>query len=391
MDISPIGDNKSEKVKFYKKKWFKFVLPIFLILLISGCTVLFKTGYVLDKISTSGGLFESITKSLPFADSELKGQKEGRINIALLGMRGEGVEGGSLLADTIMVVSIKPEGNKASIISVPRDFYVTIPGTNSQQKINAVYHYGEQKGNGKGLEDMKKILSEISGQEIHYAMSINFKGFSDLVDSLGGVEIHLDEEFMEPVQFMGLEKRCDGVTFVIPSGNVEEKPPVRRKNGTYYANSRTYPLCFPENPTECGGVFKLPAGDVTLDGNKALCYVRSRATTSDFDRARRQQQVIQEIKNKALSIGTLTDFGKVNSMLDSLGNNVRTDMKAWEMKLFFEFYQNITDPELAQKVLENSEEGLLYVPENTSPEQGYILLPRGDNYDRIKELFTNII
>ncbi|HDH07639.1 MAG TPA: hypothetical protein ENG89_01300 [Candidatus Moranbacteria bacterium] len=77
-------------------------------------------------------------------------------------------------------------------------------------------------------------------------------------------------------------------------------------------------------------------------------------------------------------------------MLDSLGNNVRTDMKPWEMKRFFEVYQGISDPQIPQKVLENSEEGMLYVPEETNG-AGYILLPRGDTYDRIRELFKSII
>ncbi len=398
MDISPINNKKSffkesdRKKRFYKERWFKIVLAVFLVLLIGGFAAGWKTGYILNKISTTGGILESLVKSIPGVSSELKGEKDGRINLLLLGMRGEKVGGGGLLADTIMAVSIKPQENKVAIISMPRDFYVTLPETNSQQKINSVYYYGEEKGRGKGLEDMKAIIGEISGQPIHYAVSINFKGFTELIDSLGGVQVYLDEPFTEPVQFMGIEARCDDADFTIPSGNYEEKSPVRRKNGTYYANPRKYPLCFEKNAEglECGGVFELPAGDIILNGEQSLCYVRSRATTSDFDRARRQQEVIKQMKEKALSIGTLTDFSKVNAMLDNLGNNVRTDMKLWEMKRFFEVYQGISDPQIVQKVLENSEEGLLYAPEETNG-AGYILLPRGGNYDKIKEIFANII
>lgn len=383
----------NSKSKFYKKKWFKIALPVLLVLLIGGCAAGFKTGYVVNKISTSGGFLESIVKSIPGVDNELKGKADGRINVAILGMRGENVPGGGLLADTIMIISIKPQENKISMVSVPRDLYVTMPGANSQQKINAVYHYGEQKGKGKGIEDMETILGEISGQTIHYGISINFVGFKQLVDAVGGVEVELSEAFDEALQFKGLEKRCDGVTFTVPSGNVEEKR-IQRKNGTYYANPKIYPLCFAkvsEGDLECGGDFKLPAGKNVLDGEKALCFVRSRVTSSDFERARRQQQVIQALKSALVSRGTLTDFNKLNDILNALGDNVRTDMKAWEMKSFFELYQSMADPQVSQKVLENTEEGLLYHPEQTTPEQGYILLPRGDNYDRIKELFRNII
>ncbi len=140
---------------------------------------------------------------------------------------------------------------------------------------------------------------------------------------------------------------------------------------------------------ECGGDFKLPAGDVLLNGDKALCYARARYTSSDFDRARRQQEVIKLIKDKALSLGTLTDFSKVSAMLESLGNNVSTNLEAWEMKQLLDLYQKAGDAgQINQKVLENSEEGLLYNPPQTK-ETGYILLPIGDNYDRIRDLFKN--
>ena len=141
---------------------------------------------------------------------------------------------------------------------------------------------------------------------------------------------------------------------------------------------------------ECGGDFRLPAGDNVLDGDKALCYARSRDATSDFDRARRQQEIINLIRAKALSMGTLTDFSKVNAMLGSLGNNLRTNMEAWELKHLYELYKKIGDAApLTQKVLENSEEGMLYAPE-VNAERGYVLLPRGENYDRIQEFFRSI-
>lgn len=389
MDISPINNGT---VKFYQKKWFKIISPIVLILLIGGCAAGFKTGYIVNKISTSGSFLRSITKSIPGVKNELQGEEGGRINIALLGMRGENVPGGGLLADTIMVMSIKPQENKASIISVPRDLYVTVPGTQDKQKINAVHYYGEQKDKGQGLADMKKILGEISGQEIHYAISINFQGFTDLIDAVDGVTVHLDAPFSESLQFLGLEKRCDDTTFTVPSGNYEEKR-IQRKNGTYYANPKKYPLCYAKldpSALECGGDFTLAAGDNKLNGDQALCYARSRVTSNDFERARRQQQILQAFKDKLLSAGTLTDFGKLNSILDALGDNARTDMEAWEMKRFFDIYQTMNSPQVNQKVLENSEEGLLYAPENTNG-AGYILLPRGDNYEKIKELFSTII
>jgi anionic cell wall polymer biosynthesis LytR-Cps2A-Psr (LCP) family protein len=285
--------------------------------------------------------------------------------------------------------------SKASLISIPRDLYVKVPGRDEQRKINAVYALGEERSHGGGgIEDMRTIVGEVTGLSIPYGVTINFQGFKDLVNAIGGITITLELPFEEGMQFRGLEKRCDGITYTVPSGSYEEKR-IQRKNGTYYANPKRYPLCFEKMTTaaiaelECGGNFKLPAGENLLDGEKALCYARARYTSSDFDRARRQQEVIKLIKAKALSLGTLTDFSKVTAMLDSLGNNVSTNLEAWEMKRMLELYQKAGDAgNINQKVLENSEEGLLYNPPQTK-ETGYILLPIGDNYDRIKELFRN--
>ena len=382
-DFSYNYNPKDESKKLGKiQGWKKTLLFLASLLILAGGISAWKTGHILNKVSTQGNIFQNLMHVIPGVESKIKGEDEGRINILLLGMRGENVPGGGLLADTIMVASVKPAENKVALVSIPRDLYVTVPGTNSRQKINAVYYYGEQKKKGRGLEDMKTIVSEIAGMPIHYSASINFKGFTELIDHLGGVELHLDKPFIEPLQFHE-EHVCDENVYTVPSGNFEEK---KNKKGRVVAK---YPLCYNKD-LECGGIFELPAGDIALDGEKALCYVRSRVTSSDFDRARRQQEVLRKIKEKSLSLGVLANFGKINAMLNSLGDNVRTDMQLWEMKKMFEIYQAMGEVKIYQKVLENSEEGLLYSPEITSPEQGYILLPRGDNYDRIKEMFENI-
>ncbi|MFA6047682.1 MAG: LCP family protein [Parcubacteria group bacterium] len=377
------GNYQTPKVKFYKKRWFKIVGVILILLVIGGGAFAWKTGSVLTKIS-NGGLLSSIAHNIPGVKDELKGEKDGRINILVLGMRGADLPGGGLLADTIMVVSVKPAENKASIISIPRDLYVTVPGTQDRQKINAVHAYGEENGKEQGLEQMKKAVTEVTGLPIHYAASINFTGFKQLVDAIGGVDVTLDKPFEETMQF-NEAKVCDPNVFTVPTGKYETKKDTT-KTGKIKIVAQ-YPLC--TNPkTECGGDFKLPAGKNTLNGDQALCFARSRVTSSDFERAKRQQLVMQLVKDKMLSIGTLADFSKVNGVLDSLGDNVRTDMQLWEMQKLYDIYKKVPNPEIHQRVLEDSEEGLLYAP--TEGVSGYILLPRGDNYDKIHDMAQNI-
>lgn len=376
-----------------KKKWLKPLLIVIAIIAIIGGAIAWKAGAILSKVSTggSGGFFSSIARSIPGVNNELKGEKEDRINILLMGMRGADDPSGGTLADTIMVASIEPKANRVALMSIPRDLYVQVPGRDSKSKINAVHAFGEQKGKGKGIADMETIVSEVIGVPIHYGLRIDFQGFKSLVDSLGGIQIHLDTNFSEPLQFLGATGRCDDTTFTVPTGQFETKM-VKRKSklGVVLGISeKQYPICAIKNPSECGGDFKLSAGDLTLNGDQALCLARSRSTSSDFERAKRQQIILQKIQEKATSLGTLSDFNKVNGMMDALGNNVKTDLQVWEMKKLYDLYKGMQSPQMTQRVLENTEEGLLYTPEST-PETGYILLPIGDNYDRIHNLFQNI-
>lgn len=355
------------------------------VLLLVGIALLLKANSFLGKISTEGNLFSSLANSLPGVEKKLQGEEEGRINILLLGMRGENVPGGGTLADTIMVVSIKPETNQVAFLSIPRDLYVDNPNLGAKSKINAVYAYGQQDGKSNGIGGMKEVVGKVVGQEIHYAIVLNFKGFVDLIDKLGGIDISLEKPFEEAMQF-NEERVCDAYVFTKPTGNFEYKYHTRKDGSKYVA--ATYKLCTNPN-VECGGNFKLPAGEQTLNGEKALCYARSRVTSSDFDRARRQQMIIEKIIQKATSVGVLTDFEKMNGMAEILGDNLKTDLELWELKRLYEMQQKMQSPEKTQKVLENSAEGLLYAPAETK-EAGYILLPIGDNYDKISQMFRDI-
>lgn len=375
--------------KFYKKKWFKIVFVVGFVFLIGGGFFLWKAENVFNKIS-EGGVLQALINNIPGVESKLRGEEEDRINILLLGMRGADLPGGGNLADTIMLASIKPSEKKVSVISVPRDLYVTVPETQDKQKINYVHFYGEQKGEGEGLEYMKKIIGEVTGLPVHYAASINFAGFKQLIDAIGGVEVTLEKAFDEPMQF-NEPHVCDSF-FNVPTGEYENKTKKYFSKDTQTYKTRivkSYPLCSaPKESLECGGDFRLPAGKQTLSGEDALCYARSRVTSNDFERAKRQQLIVQSVKNKLFSTEALMDFGSMMDILEALGNNTRSDMKLWEMQRLYDLYKEAPEEQIFQRVLENTEEGLLYHPEENGA--GYILLPRGDNYDKIHEMAQNI-
>jgi len=392
--MSYIQSNANSKAKLpvYKRLWFKIVAIVIVIAIVGGGIFAWKANSLLTKIS-KGGLFSAIAHNIPGVADELKGEKDGRINILLLGMRGASDPAGGTLADTIMVLSIKPSTNEAALMSIPRDLFVDNPATGSKTKLNAVYAYGEQKGAGQGMTYMEQAIGNITGLPIGYSAVINFDGFKKIIDVIGGVTITLDKPFEESVQF-NQPHVCDGITFTIPTGKNEEKTAKVYWPGTKTVKRlrvvASYPLCTNANP-ECNGDFKLSAGTHTLNSTDALCYARSRETSNDFERAARQQQVLKAVKDQLLSAGTLTDFSKLNGILKNLGDNVKTDMQPWEMQHLYDIYTKMKDYKLYQKVIDGTDDpevGLVYGMRDETA--GSILLPKGDNFDRIKALFQNI-
>jgi LCP family protein required for cell wall assembly len=372
--------NHAVKLKNKSRKWWIMFGILSSVLLVMGVVAFWKVDSILNKISVKGESVGTIMQASLPSQNQIKGEADDRINVLLLGILGADHPGGGLNTDTIMVASIKPKENKISMVSIPRDLWVVDPGRNTKSKINAVYEYGEEKGTGQGIEDMEKLLGEITGLQINYTAVVSTKGFSELVDTLGGVEVNLSKPFDETAQFADV-KICDPDVYTIPTGEFENK---KDKKGKIVVRN---PLCKNKTP-ECGGDFHLPVGKNVLSGQQALCFVRSRYLTSDFERAKRQQLVLQQLKQQMSQIG-LSAFVKINPILDNLGNNIQTDMQLWEMRRFFDLYNGMDNPKIYQQVLEDSKEGLLYAPSAT-PATGYILLPRGDNYDKIRNLFQNI-
>lgn len=329
--------------RFYQRRWFKFAVPVAVIILAVGGYFAWKTGHTLNKISNSGN---SALGSF-FGAGEAPESQEGRTNILLLGMRGANDSHGGLLADSIMIVSLNTKTNQVALISVPRDLWVQIPGTNERGKLNSVYSHWESGGKGQGIAKMEEMMGTITGLKIDHGIAINFDGFKQLIDVVGGVDVSLSRPFVESQQFV--------------EGN------------------------------ECGGSFALPAGLNHLNGDRALCYSRARVQTNDFDRSKRQQVVIKALKDKLVSLGTLADFSKMNNILNIVGANVKTDLSPEQMKGFWAQYGNMKDAIILQQVFENSEKGLLEVPP-AGTGLGYVLIPRAgqDNYSALRDASRNI-
>lgn len=328
-----------------KRRWWLWIIiiPILAVITYFG----FQAYAVAKKIITANNNGGSpFLKFLDKVDPQkLQGEGDGRINILVLGVGGAGHDG-AYLTDTMMVVSVDPVNKTVSMLSIPRDLWVDIPG-GGESKINAVYTYGEQnkKRFGDGASASKEVVSKILDLPIHYYLLMDFEGFRKMVDEVGGIDVNVEKD--------------------ITDYNYPDDRPGRSGVITY----------------------KVKAGQQHMDGTAALRYARSRESTSDFDRAHRQQIILKALKDKALSAGVMVNPAKLSALMNIIGDHLRTDMQLWEMERFMTILKDVNSQEIAQRVLDNSPEGLL---KDGNINGAYVLQPRSGNYKEIQALAHSI-
>jgi polyisoprenyl-teichoic acid--peptidoglycan teichoic acid transferase len=208
---------------------------------------------------------------IPTAVPQLDRQGNDLMNIVLLGNDNE-ITGESVArTDTIMILSINRTANSVSLLSLPRDLYVFIPSW-TMQRINAAYPYGESVGwtdGGFGL--LRQTLFYNFGINVHYYAMVDLTGFKALVDAVGGVELSVDCAIQD-LRLVGAE---------VPAGAYRY---------------------------DADGYYVLPVGHYEMSGEEALWYARSRYNSTDFDRGRRQQQVVRAVWRAAREQGLFTQL-----------------------------------------------------------------------------------
>jgi LCP family protein required for cell wall assembly len=194
-------------------------------------------------------------------------------NLLILGTDQRG-DGGSWRTDTIMVVAIDYQNQQVGIISIPRDLWVDIPGY-GMARINQADYLGEaRKYPGGGPALTGKLIQEVFGIPTQHWVRLKYYGLPRLVDTLGGVTVHLD---------------CP----------LFERTPDPAVPGRYLD-------------------WSLPAGDVTLDGATAKKFATYRYLTNDSGRARRQQQLIWAIRDRALQLDMVPKIPELWAALSSV-------------------------------------------------------------------------
>lgn len=300
---------------------------------------------------TSSGLFGKLKHLVPLSDKTLKGEDNDRVNILLLGIGG-GDHDGANLTDTIMLASFQPSTKQVSLISIPRDMVAPV---SNWQKVNSINAYAEKDAPGSGGETTATAFTELLQTPINYYVRVDFSGFAKIIDELGGIEVNV-------------ENTLDDYSYPILG---------EEENSNYYARYEH---------------LHIEKGLQTMSGSLALKFARSRhalsSEGSDFARARRQQLVLQAVKDKLISSKTLLNPVVIARLVSELNKNISTNLNAWEMLRIWEMFKDVDKSQIINKVLSDAPDGLLI---SGKGENGaYILTPRTGNFSEVRNLVGNI-
>ena len=312
-----VKSQKSKAKKVDKNKvplWAKIVmiaLSVILVLIITAITL----AYML--LSHSTAVFKGNPMDI-LISSELKKDENGQTNFLIFGTSEDAKgHGGQELTDSILVASISQEYKTAKVFSVPRDLWVNYSVAGSEPmsctvgdrgKINATYLCAlEEYKNSMSVSNAKdaaslyfaKKISEVTGLSMHYYVAADWSVVKMIVDKIGGidVDVYADDED-------GIYDSCQGIDL---------------KKGMYY----------------------------NMNGDLAMKLARARnaacapgdygLSRSNFDREINQQRIMNAIKNKMSSIGILMNPGQVMSIIDGLGDNLRTNIVMSEVRTLIDF------------------------------------------------------
>ncbi|MBW3612421.1 MAG: LCP family protein [Chloroflexi bacterium] len=274
--------------------------------------------------------FNATVSTAGFPSTALLGPLNGsqRVNVLMVGYGG-GDHDGAYLADSIQVLSIDPATDTTTSIPIPRDLWIEgVSGFPQNGKINQVFSAGHAQGGLEGAGDMLAgVVGEVTGLEIEHWISIDFQGFQELVDAVGGVTV---------------------------------------ENPTAFSYTTT------ETAHQAGrwnsGSFA--AGEIHLDGDEALMYSRARFTSvvsesTDFARSARQARVIGALRSE-LGEGGVTSIVPGLRMMDALEGRMFTNLSAIDLFL-------LSGDLSADRRVELSEDVVLRATTNTIGQ--YILVP----------------
>ncbi len=247
-----------------------------------------------------------------------------RFTVLLMGLDNRPGEEGACRTDTMMIISIDPQHNSIGMMSIPRDTYVEIPGY-GLDRINTACVYGELYQRGSGPRLAMQTVQYNFGIRVNDYVMVNFNSFISLIDRIGGIDVYVEQEIYDaeyPDMFYGYDP------------------------------------------------FYMAAGLQHLDGATALKYARSRHSTDDIDRGRRQQQVVMAAREKVVSANMLDNLLiEATGIWNDLDEGIETGLSFDQMLALAVYAKDVPS--------ENIKSGVLnwdYLMSWTNPENGASLV-----------------
>ncbi len=276
-----------------------------------------------------------------------------RLNILAVGVDAREGDGSSFNTDTLIVVSIDPITNQVAMFQVPRDMVdVPVPanarslwGSVYGGKVNSWYNQNRNRtdlwpgktSTSRGFNALKSLLGELYGLDIRYYVKVDFGGFRDAVNTLGGLQVNVQMPVYESLYPSG-----DGFL------------------------TRLY----------------IPAGPQHMTGAEALRYARSRHRSTDFDRGRRQQRVLISLKDQ-MSVQAI--LANLDRLIDDVGKSVKTDIPVGELPKMLSLADAVDTKNVRSYVFSPN----VYATEFANSSRGYIITPNISRIRRaVKEAFS---
>lgn len=277
-----------------RKRIFLFIFfPILLVALVGG-------GYATSLFFQAGNMLDGAYKPVD-RDSKRTGVKPNTDNVSVLimGVDDSSTRGFNSAArtDALLVATFNKKANSVKLLSIPRDSYVYIPEVGYEDKITHAHVYGGPKSTIETVEGLLDI-------PIDYYVKVNFDAFIEIVDALGGIDMYVPITFSE------------------------------------------------QDSNDRAGAISLKEGHQHLNGEEALALARTRKIDSDFERGKRQQEVLKAIIKKAISIGSISKYSNV---IDAIGNNMETDVTTDHAMAFADYLKKGSSLDIQSLTLEGED------------------------------------
>ena len=330
-ETKPVSPREKRKQQRKKRRWVKLVALIVTVIIIAVATFLIlKAWGAVGQIFKGGNLIDL------FQSQPLKTDAHGRSNLFIVGTTDEDPSrGGANLTDSIMIVSIDQKKHDAYMFSIPRDLYVQYGracNAGLMGKINEYFACSAQgdseEAERQRMDATREFIGKIVGMDIQYVAHVNSLVIRDAVNAVGGVTVNVQSD--------------DG------------SPGVRDTAANFLCNEKGISAAERKQRCPRGHYIDFPNGPKEMNGEQALWFSRARGafpggyglSGSNFAREKNQQLVLTALKTKATSSGTLTDIGKVSSLIDAMGKNLRTNIEAKEIRTIMDVAAKMDDSKI---------------------------------------------